>query len=35
MTRKSAMDAVGEMFSDPGIANFVTNNIVYEGENAD
>lgn len=32
MTRKSAIDAVGQMFSDPGIANFVTNNIVYEGE---
>jgi hypothetical protein len=32
MTRKSAIDAVGALFSDPGVANFVTNNIVYEGE---
>jgi hypothetical protein len=35
MTRKSAIDAVGALFPDPGVANFVTNNIVYEGEDDD
>ena len=31
-TRKGAMDKVEKLFPDRGIANFITNNLIYEGE---
>ena len=31
-TRKGAMDKVAELFPEKGIANFITNNLVYEGD---
>ena len=34
-TRKSAMDQVEKLFPDRGIANFITNNLIYEGEGQD
>jgi esterase len=34
-TRKGAMDAVSEIFPDKGFSNYITNNLVWEGENSE
>ena len=31
-TRKSAMDVIQKEFTDPGIANFIASNLVYDEE---